>query len=124
MQAESQNACGRLEMTLRTDDQKSTGYEGLKVGDVVEGRVVRVKDFGVFVQLDGKPVTGLVHKSEISDQFVKNMSGLFTRLQCKLHSVSKDLGSAGLGVTKGDVTYDEACTGRSLHDAFVRKQAL
>ena len=76
-------------MTLRTDDQKSAGYEGLKVGDVVEGRVVRVKDFGVFVQ------------SEISDQFVKNMSGLFTRLQCKLQSVCKDLGSAGLGGYQG-----------------------
>ncbi|MCA9377180.1 S1 RNA-binding domain-containing protein [Candidatus Nomurabacteria bacterium] len=42
-----------------------------KVGDVVEGKVQKVVDFGAFVRID-KGLNGLVHISEMSDKLVKD----------------------------------------------------
>jgi len=42
-------------------------------GDVVRGKVVRIRAYGAFVQLeDGE--TGLVHISEIAEEFVRSVS--------------------------------------------------
>lgn len=42
-------------------------------GAIVEGKITKITNFGAFVQLpDGK--TGLVHISEISNDFVRNIS--------------------------------------------------
>ena len=47
--------------------------EGPKVGQIYLGKVKRVTDFGAFVEIfPGKE--GLVHISELSDEFVKNVS--------------------------------------------------
>jgi S1 RNA binding domain protein len=43
----------------------------LKAGSILEGTVVNITNFGAFVEVDGK--TGLVHISEISDTYVKNI---------------------------------------------------
>lgn len=43
----------------------------LKAGSVLEGTVVNITNFGAFVDIDGK--TGLVHISEVSDTYVKNI---------------------------------------------------
>jgi S1 RNA binding domain protein len=44
----------------------------LTTGDVVQGRIAEVRDFGAFVWLgDGRK--GLIHISEISDEFVKDI---------------------------------------------------
>ncbi|WP_017414760.1 MULTISPECIES: S1 domain-containing RNA-binding protein [Clostridium] len=43
----------------------------LKAGSIVEGKVVNITNFGAFVEVEGK--TGLVHISEVSDVFVKNV---------------------------------------------------
>ena len=42
-------------------------------GNVVEGKVVGIKPYGVFVSLDDKTV-GLLHISEISDGFVDDIN--------------------------------------------------
>lgn len=44
----------------------------LEVGSIVEGRVTGVTNFGAFVQLEGG-VTGLVHISEVSLDYVKDI---------------------------------------------------
>lgn len=41
-------------------------------GNIVEGKVVGIKPYGVFVSLD-EEVMGLLHISEISDEFVSNI---------------------------------------------------
>lgn len=47
----------------------------LQVGDIVEGKVTGIKPFGAFVSLpEGK--TGLVHISEISYEFVQDISAV------------------------------------------------
>lgn len=44
----------------------------LMAGSIVEGKVVNITNFGAFVEVEGK--TGLVHISEVSDTFVKNVN--------------------------------------------------
>lgn len=44
--------------------------EDIKVGDVLDGTVRNVTDFGAFVDI-GIKNDGLVHISELSDKFVK-----------------------------------------------------
>ncbi len=44
-----------------------------KVGDVVTGIVTGIEDYGIFLSFDDNQ-SGLIHISEISDSFVKNVS--------------------------------------------------
>lgn len=43
----------------------------LTAGSIIEGTVVNITNFGAFVEVEGK--TGLVHISEVSDTYVKNI---------------------------------------------------
>lgn len=36
-------------------------------GHVVHGHVKKVEDYGLFIELDGSKVSGLCHKSEVSN---------------------------------------------------------
>lgn len=45
----------------------------LAVGDILEGVVIGVKKFGAFIELPNKQ-TGLVHISEVADDYVKEIS--------------------------------------------------
>lgn len=49
----------------------------MKKGDIVKGRITSIKPYGAFVKIDNK-VDGLVHISEISDKFVKNIEDFFS----------------------------------------------
>ncbi|MBR5370366.1 MAG: S1 RNA-binding domain-containing protein [Bacilli bacterium] len=44
-----------------------------KIGDIVKGKVTGVEDYGIFLLVDDN-VTGLIHISEISDGFVRNVA--------------------------------------------------
>lgn len=44
-----------------------------KIGDVVKGKVTGIEDYGIFLLVDND-VTGLIHISEISDSFVRNVA--------------------------------------------------
>ncbi len=43
----------------------------LVAGNILEGTVVNITNFGAFVEVEGK--TGLVHISEVADSFVKDI---------------------------------------------------
>ena len=43
----------------------------LVAGNIIEGTVVNITNFGAFVEVEGK--TGLVHISEVADSFVKDI---------------------------------------------------
>jgi len=52
----------------------------VEVGSIVEGKVTGVKKFGAFVQLpDGK--TGMVHISEVSNEFIPELSTVLSEGQ-------------------------------------------
>lgn len=54
-----------------------------KVGDIVEGRITGIKDYGVFADIgDGK--SGMVHISEVANSFVSDINQF-----CKVNDVFK-----------------------------------
>ena len=53
-----------------------TGEKKLEVGAIVSGKVTGIAKFGAFVEIAPKK-TGLVHISEISNDFVKDISDYF-----------------------------------------------
>ena len=61
-------------------------------GDIVTGIVTGIEDYGIFVSFDDNQ-SGLVHISEISDAFVKNVSDyakINDSLTAKVLSVDED----------------------------------
>jgi small subunit ribosomal protein S1 len=72
------------------DDMQSRFAE-LKVGEVVEGIVTGVIDFGAFVNVDG--IEGLVHISEISWERVdnpRNYVKIGDKIKAKIIAINKD----------------------------------
>lgn len=73
------------------------------VGDVVEGTVTGITNFGAFIQLpEGK--TGLVHISEISHDYVNNVSDYLKKDQAvkvKVLSISDD-GKISLSIRQAE----------------------
>ena len=52
-------------------------FSDVHVNSKHRGTVTRIESFGVFVRLENSNVSGLVHKSECSDKFVKDLSGMY-----------------------------------------------
>jgi len=72
------------------DDMQSR-FAQLKVGDVVEGTITGVIDYGAFVNVDG--IEGLIHISEISWERVDNPRNYVKageRVKAKIISINKD----------------------------------
>lgn len=67
----------KIEVSLRSGRQ-APDLTSLRVGQVVQGRVKRIEPFGVFVEMQGGGITGLAHKSELADTFVKDPGSLFS----------------------------------------------
>ncbi|MCR1899040.1 S1 domain-containing RNA-binding protein [Irregularibacter muris] len=64
----------------------------VEVGKVIEGIVTGITNFGAFVQLE-KGKTGLVHISEISDSYVKDINNhlkVQDKVKVKVLSIDKD----------------------------------
>ena len=47
--------------------------DNFKIGDIVTGVVTGIENYGIFVSL-GTNVSGLIHISEVSDYFVRNIN--------------------------------------------------
>ena len=73
----------------------------LTVGDIVEGKITAVKDYGVFVELDNSKF-GMVHISEIAQSYVSEI---------------RDFVKEGDTVKRGDVIAKapEGALGVSIH---------
>lgn len=71
-----------------------------KVGDVVEGKVQKVVDFGAFVRID-EGLNGLVHISEMSDKLVKDPRDIVNEgddVKVKILSISSTERHLGLSL--------------------------
>ena len=64
----------------------------LKVGEIAEGKIVSVKDYGVFVNLsDG--ISGMVHISEIANDYVSDINAFVKvgdTVKVKVLSIGED----------------------------------
>ena len=72
-------------------DDMQNRFSELKIGDVVEGTVTGVIDFGAFVNIDG--IEGLIHISEISWERVddpKNYVKIGENIKAKIIAIDKD----------------------------------
>lgn len=72
-------------------DDMQARFSELKVGDIVEGTITGVIDFGAFVNVDG--IEGLIHISEISWERVedpRNYVKTGDRIKAKIIAVDKD----------------------------------
>jgi predicted RNA-binding protein with RPS1 domain len=77
-------------------------------GTVVTGKIVRLHDFGAFVELDPQ-TTGLVHISEVDKDFVENIHAYLTEGQdvtVKVLAV-KDDGRVDLSIKRADPSWED-----------------
>jgi len=93
----------------------------IEVGSVVEGVVTGITNFGAFVELDeGK--TGLVHISEVADEYVRDIHDfLQERQKVKVKVLSVDeRGKIGLSVKQAQEKKPEAEDNRAHgnHSSF------
>lgn len=58
-------------LKARRDEERQKRIASYKAGDIVEGTVDSIKDYGAFVNLEGG-VSGLIHVSQISNQRIKH----------------------------------------------------
>jgi S1 RNA binding domain protein len=77
-------------------------------GTVVTGKVVRLQDFGAFVEVN-PDVTGLVHISEVHKDFVDNIHAYLTEGQevtVKVVAIKED-GRVDLSIKRADPTWED-----------------
>ncbi|EEK74084.1 30S ribosomal protein S1 [Bacillus mycoides] len=84
---------------LELDSKKKEAISSLKEGDIVEGTVQRLTDFGAFVNVGG--VDGLVHISQISHERVEQPSEVLEqgqKVNVKVLSVDADTQRISLSI--------------------------
>lgn len=72
----------------------------VEVGNIVDGRVAGITNFGAFIQLPGGK-TGLVHISEIAEEYVKDIKNhLKENQEVKVKILSMDNGKISLSIKR------------------------
>lgn len=80
----------------------------VQIGDVVTGKVVRLHDFGAFVEVDAE-TTGLVHISEVHKDFVENIHAYLTEGQevvVRVMAIKED-GRVDLSIKRAEVDWED-----------------
>ena len=83
-------------------------------GSIVTGKVVRLHDFGAFVQLDDE-TTGLVHISDVDRDYVENIHAYLTegqQVSVKVLAI-KDDGRVDLSIKRADPAWEDEQVRRS-----------
>lgn len=83
------------------EKKKAELLQSIKAGDVIEGKVARLTNFGAFIDLGG--VDGLVHVSELSHEHVKSPEevvsiGDTVKVKVKVRSVEQDSERVSLSI--------------------------
>ena len=80
----------------------------IEVGSIISGKVTGITNFGAFIDL-GEKKTGLVHISEISDSYIKDINEVLTvgdEVKVKILSIADD-GKIGLSIRKAEEKTEE-----------------
>lgn len=88
-----------------------------QVGDVVEGTVEKVMDFGAFVRLESGE-SGMVHISQVDKNYVKDIRDHVRegdKVTVKVVGQKED-GKIELSIKQADPTYEERPTRKSGRD--------
>lgn len=82
----------------------------IKIGEIVKGEITGVTPYGVFVSLEDE-YTGLVHISEVSDKYVKNLTKIFNIgdiINVKVVGIDKVKNHAKLSIKKIDYKVEQS----------------
>lgn len=95
---------GKISLSIRKllEDPWKTVKQKYKVGQLVDGRVLKVNPFGLFVEID-PDIHGLAHISELSDKPIKNTSDVAQPgdvLKFKIVSIEPNDHRLGLSLIK------------------------
>ena len=85
----------------------------INVGNIVKGQITGVTPYGVFVSLEDD-YSGLVHISEVSDKFVKDLPMLFNIgdiINVKILEIDEDKREVKLSIKKIDYKVEESLSG-------------
>lgn len=77
----------------------------LVIGNIYEGKVVNITNFGAFVDINGQ--TGLVHISEVSNKYIKDIKEYLkdkTDVKVKVLSID-DSGKISLSLKQAEETF-------------------
>lgn len=80
-----------------------------KEGDIIKGQITGVTPYGIFVSLDDD-YTGLVHISEVSDKYIKNLQDKFNVgdiINVKVIDVDENKSHVKLSIKKIDYKVEE-----------------
>lgn len=92
----------------------------LEVGQIVEGKVTGITNFGAFVELSNGQ-TGLVHISEVADEYVKDVNHFLKQNDLvKVKILNLDKGKIGLSIRQAQPRSDR---GRQNTKSFEDKLA-
>lgn len=100
--------------------------EGLKIGDILEGKVMKFLNFGAFVELF-PGIEGLVHINEITEEHIAKPSDVLTigqKVKVKILDVDKNNKRVSLTIkdaeekSKEYLQYNDSDEGVSLGDLF------
>ena len=89
-----------LSMKQLTENPWKNVIEKYAVGDVVEGKVTKLKDFGAFVEIE-EGLNGLLHVSEMAWSFIKNPSEVIKEgemLKLKILEINSEKKKLSLGL--------------------------
>ncbi|MEX2324953.1 MAG: S1 RNA-binding domain-containing protein [Nitriliruptoraceae bacterium] len=82
------------------------------VGEIVKGTVVRLEEYGAFVEValeNGEAVTGLVHVSEVDSDFVENIYAYLAEgdeVDVRILDVKED-GKVDLSIKRADPDWED-----------------
>ncbi len=82
----------------------------IRVGNIVKGQITGVTPYGIFVSLEDD-YTGLVHISEVSDKFVKNLPSKFNIgdiINVKIVDIDEDKSQVKLSIKKIDYKVEQS----------------
>ncbi len=102
-------------------------FEAIQVNDIVKGKVVRIMDFGAFVEIGFNQ--GLIHKSELSHHRTEKVEEVVVENQeVEVKVISKEKGKIGLSIkalekTPWQIFSEENKVGDEIKGKVVRKMA-
>lgn len=103
---------GKISLSLKNTQPQpwDTVEEDYKIGDIVEGKIVKLLEFGAFVEL--KPgLDGLVHISQISDKHIAKPSDVLSineKVKVKILDINKEEKRISLSIIEAEKKEDES----------------
>ncbi|GBC08360.1 hypothetical protein RclHR1_08060008 [Rhizophagus clarus] len=106
----------RVLVSIVMDRDDKLIISGIKtIDDFVEGQVIKgsvsgVESYGIFIKINNSVVSGLCHKSKISDDFVSDVNELFKigdKVKAKILNINKEKQNVGFVMKKSYFDSDD-----------------